>query len=213
MTYAELCNDIANVLRGHRLLHTIDEVDEADGLALVDALTPKNDQTITRGNEEIDALTDALAEALFPRCTESERLLAWGTQLQTNLKDAKVELGALRAAFNFANDGVNVSWCGQCGSLLEAVRPGKYQCQACEMMESLRDAQQELQRSIDRQVTQLDKQAKEIQQLRTALLQILQIENQPVGLDWGEIEEARCIAKVALGSGSTPNQKGQEVSR
>jgi hypothetical protein len=69
----KLGNSIAELLRSHRLMHTLG--DDDSGLPLVDALTPHGDTSITLGIEEIELLAGELAWLVIPADTSNDS--AW----------------------------------------------------------------------------------------------------------------------------------------
>jgi hypothetical protein len=64
--------------------------------------------------------------------------------LMRKLINAKDELEKLKAEFHFSHDGNAIAWCGKCGSLMQAVRPGKHQCFACEEIDKLKTENEKL---------------------------------------------------------------------
>lgn|ERR1019366_7034838 len=69
----KLGDAIAELLRSHRLTHTLG--DDDSGLPLVDALTPPGDASITLGIEEIEFLAGELAWLMIPAETSDDS--AW----------------------------------------------------------------------------------------------------------------------------------------
>ena len=69
----KLGDAIAELLRRHRLTHTLG--DDDSGLPLVDALTPPGEYAITLGIEEIDLLAGELAWLVIPASTSDDS--AW----------------------------------------------------------------------------------------------------------------------------------------
>lgn len=55
---------IVDALMHHSMCHTVE--DEENALTLVDMLTPRGDEDITRGKEEIERLADAIFDAVEP---------------------------------------------------------------------------------------------------------------------------------------------------
>ena len=69
----KLGDAITELLRSHRLMHTLG--DDDSGLPLVDALTPPGDTSITLGIEEIELMAGELAWLVIPADTSNDS--AW----------------------------------------------------------------------------------------------------------------------------------------
>lgn len=80
---------------------------------------------------EMRADRDSWQEQANQRVTDAVDFLA-------RAERAEDERDALRLDLALSDDGNGPAWCGDCGSLMQAVRPGKHQCTACEVSEGLR---------------------------------------------------------------------------
>lgn len=73
-------------------------------------------------------------------------------QLERELSAVTAERDALRSS----DDGNGPAWCATCGGLMQAVRPGKHQCVACEHYDHLRTKLHDAEAERDAMLNLLD---------------------------------------------------------